>query len=492
MNDNNSKTLLDFQEYIEEVLTKRIQDLYLSDKVPWVVGYSGGKDSTATLQLVWNAVAKLPLEQRNHKTIYVISTNTLVEPPVVAKWVDNSLLKMRQAAGKQGLLFDINQLTPEFTDSYWVLLIGKGYPAPRPNFRWCTDRLKIKPADRFITRTIAKHGEVILVLGTRHAESSKRAFLMRQYEQKRVREYLSPTKKLINCLTYTPIEDWSDHDVWAYLLNYSNPWGQANEELLTMYEGATADGECPLVLDTNTPSCGNSRFGCWVCTMINEDKSMQAMIENDENKIWMKPLLNLRNELGNFPDRDKRDFRRMRGQILLHKDRAVHGPYTKKWREHWLRRLLETEKQIQEFATGDFKKIKLISDEELQWIRKIWVIEKHEFDDILPTIYEEVTGNKYPYCNDVKTVFGSNEWNLLREICDEDNTLFELQTILLDITQRHYGFIRRQGVMREIEGAIKRCYYEDENDAVRVAQEKKDLETKVKEADLQELLNARS
>ncbi|MCB1193045.1 MAG: hypothetical protein H7A23_12965 [Leptospiraceae bacterium] len=36
--------------------------------------------------------------------------------------------------------------------------------------------------------------------------------------------------------------------------------------------------ECPLVIDDTTPSCGNSRLGCWTCTVIDQDKSMGYMI----------------------------------------------------------------------------------------------------------------------------------------------------------------------------------------------------------------------
>jgi DNA sulfur modification protein DndC len=66
-------------------------------------------------------------------------------------------------------------LTPEVTDSFWVNMIGRGYPAPHSKFRWCTERMKIKPADKFILSKVAKHGEVVLILGQRRAESATRA-----------------------------------------------------------------------------------------------------------------------------------------------------------------------------------------------------------------------------------------------------------------------------------------------------------------------------
>jgi len=256
-----------------------IRELYLSDETPWVIGYSGGKDSTAILQLCWSAVAELPEDQRT-KPIYVISTDTLVENPIVALWVNRSLEQMHVAASEQNVPIRPNRLTPKVSDSFWVNLIGRGYPAPRLKFRWCTERLKIHPSNDFIRRVVQDSGEAILVLGTRKAESSKRAATMARHGKNAVRERLTPNSSMQNCLVYTPIEDWTNDDVWMYLMQRKNTWGYNNKDLLAMYRGATADGECPLVVDTNSPSCGNSRFGCWVCTLVEGDIWMFAMIRN--------------------------------------------------------------------------------------------------------------------------------------------------------------------------------------------------------------------
>ena len=190
----------------------------------------------------------------------------------------------------ESLPFVAHRLTPEVEDTFWVNLIGKGYPAPRHKFRWCTERLKIKPSNRFIRNVVRRNGEAILVLGTRKAESAKRASTMKKLEEQRVRDRLSPNANLPGCLVLSPIEDWSNDDVWLFLMQVDNPWGYRNKDLLTMYQGASEDGECPLVVDTSTPSCGDSRFGCWVCTLVDKDRSMTAMIQNDEEKEWMLPL----------------------------------------------------------------------------------------------------------------------------------------------------------------------------------------------------------
>src|SRR5437868_249857 len=297
-------------------LGEEIRELYLGDAVPWVVGYSGGKDSSAVLQLVWLAIRELPAHERK-KPIHVITTDTLVEQPLVAAWVDTSQARMREAAPGQGMPITPHKLTPEIEDSFWVNLIGKGYPAPRAKFRWCTERLKIRPSNKFIREVVRQNGEAILVLGTRKAESQKRAATMAKHEARRVRERLSPNSSLPNSLVSTPIEDWTNDDVWLYLMQVKNPWGHDNKSLLGMYQGASEGGECPLVVDTSTPSCGSSRFGCWVCTVVDKDRSMEAMIKNDEEKLWMTPLLELRNEMDKADDRDRRDFRRMNGNVQL-------------------------------------------------------------------------------------------------------------------------------------------------------------------------------
>jgi DNA sulfur modification protein DndC len=452
-----------------------ITNLYQADAIPWVVGYSGGKDSTATLQLVWQALANMPPEQRT-KPVHVITTDTLVENPVVSAWVNRSLEVMGAKAEELGLPIEPHKLTPELTDTFWVNLIGKGYPAPRPKFRWCTERLKIKPSNTFIRRMVRQHGEAILVLGTRKAESSTRSRVMTAHEAKRVRDRLSPNGKLPNSLVYTPIESWTSDEVWMYLMQVSNPWGHSNRDLLTMYQGATADGECPLVVDSSTPSCGDSRFGCWTCTLVDKDKSMTAMVTNDAEKEWMLPLLELRNELDLTDDRRLRDFRRMNGTVQLFHDRPIPGPYTQAARERWLRRLLEAQEHIRVNGPPDMGQVELISLDELQEIRRIWVVDKHEFEDRLPRIYEEVTGRPYPgQPLDETSPLGQVEVELLAEICGEDRLHFETVRELLDVERRRRHQLRRAGLFRELEEALARGFYRDEDDAVDHARKRRDI-----------------
>lgn len=473
-----------------ELAKQEIKELYLSDQVPWVIGYSGGKDSSAVLQLAWLAIQDLPPEQRV-KPVHVISTDTLVENPVVASWVNRSLIAMADAAAQQASPVQPHRLTPEASDTFWVNLIGRGYPAPRNKFRWCTERMKIKPSNTFIRNVVKENGEAILLLGTRKGESSRRAANMAKHQKNAIRDRLTPNASLTNCLIYTPIEDWTNDDVWLFLMREKNPWGYSNKDLLTMYRGATEDGECPLVVDTSTPSCGNSRFGCWVCTLVDEDKSMGAMIQNDEEKQWMQPLLMLRNELdfrsdaARATERGRRDFRRITGKLTYYAGAAedaklVHGPYKQAARAHWLKRVLQTQQWIRENGPEYVREIELITLEELQEIRRIWVVDKHEIEDLLPRLYEEAVGTSYPGPRiDDNLIFDGDTLELLREACgdDPDGLLFEMSRNLLDLERRYRSMASRRGLFEALSKTIERCFYDDENDALSRAREIHELRT---------------
>lgn len=452
-----------------------IKGLYLEDMIPWICGYSGGKDSTAVVQLVWMALSELPKEKLK-KTVHVISTDTLVESPVVALWATESLEKMKSAAEADHLPIVPHRLTPTTTNTFWVNLIGRGYPYPRRDFRWCTDRMKIDPSNRFIKKILDAESEAILVLGTRKAESAIRKATMESYEKKRYREHLSPNGSFPNSYVFTPIENWSNDNVWQFLMQHDNPWGHSNKDLMSMYSGASADGECPLVIDTSTPSCGNSRFGCWVCTMVTEDKSMAAMIQNDEEKSWMLPMLEFRNYIaGDWQtDRDRRDFRRRDGHLTWHNNRLVHGPYTKETREDFLRRLLRLERLVHTIGPDEIKNVPLITHEELQMIRHIWLEDFHEFEDMLPIIYEEETGDVYDDGTIIRNkYFGATEAKILDEVCSDicaDEELApQMMRALLDIEAKAAATSNKRNVIKNFEKEIKKASYKNETDAAEIA-----------------------
>ncbi len=431
-----------------------IREIYLSDARPWVVGYSGGKDSTTALQLIWTAIAALEPERRT-KPIYVISSDTLVETPVVSRYIDVSLERIAAAAAEQGMPVITHKVMPEVDRSFWVNMIGRGYPAPSRRFRWCTERLKIEPANDFIKSRVAEFGEVVMVLGVRSAESSTRAQVMSLHKIDGSR--LSRHSSLLNAFVYAPIADFSTDEVWTFLLQNQSPWGSDNRDLVAMYRNAQS-GECPLVVDTTTPSCGSSRFGCWVCTVVERDKAMEAMIDSGEE--WLTPLLEYRDMLSGTQDPLKkhefRDFRRKTGQVTFIKDtdRPIHGPYTLDFCRTLLRKLLETQIEVAKEAPVGEAPI-LIHEAELHEIRRLWRTERGDWPDTVPRLVREVLGRDLDWVAEDSVAFTADDGELLEAICGEHDVPTELVIKLLDIERASHGLKRRHAVHTRIEDAFR-------------------------------------
>ncbi|MDQ6975671.1 MAG: DNA phosphorothioation system sulfurtransferase DndC [Mariprofundaceae bacterium] len=330
-----------------------IRKQYLSDQRPWIVAYSGGKDSTLLLQLVYEMLLKLQAEGISLKPIHVISSDTLVEAPNVEDYLHSTLNILEQHAKTSSLPISVHRVTPEVSESFWSLLIGKGYPSPTRFFRWCTQRMKINPSKACIEAVAAKSGSVILLLGTRYDESSARKQSMQNRENNS--RGFHPHKNIANALIFSPIAKWTTDEVWEYLFsNNPPPWGSSHDFMLKLYKQANG-GECPLVLDINTPSCGGSRFGCWTCTVVSKDKSMQGFIETGEE--WMRPLNEFRDWLQAL--RDKPGARlpyRRNGQPGI-------GAFAPEVRKEILHRLLMVEQQVGRV---------LISNDELSVIQYQW------------------------------------------------------------------------------------------------------------------------
>lgn len=435
----NSRTLDDIH--------REIQEVYLENARPWVIGYSGGKDSTTALQLVWYALAELPPEKRKYP-VYVISSDTLVETPVIVSYITGTLDRIETTACEQQMPFQTDIVRPKIDDTFWVNLIGRGYPAPGPRFRWCTDRMKIRPANQFILNRVAEHGEVIMVLGVRRGESATRDQVLSLHRMKD--SLLSRHTTLLNAFVYTPVVDFTMEDIWMYLLSNPSPWGGDNRQLVTLYRNTSAQGECPLVVDETTPSCGNSRFGCWSCTVVRKDKAMEGLIDSGED--WMEPLLEFRDFLADTQDpKNKhgiREHRRRNGKITILKDKLIHGPYTLDFCKELLRRLLTTQQQVRQ--EGPDSDIELITDEELEEIRRIWRTERQDWQDAVRQIYTEVVGERDWIVDDI-TSFTEKDKEILEAICNENEIPVTLVAKLLDTERQMDGMSRRAGIQSRID-----------------------------------------
>lgn len=332
-----------------------LREQYEADNRPWVVAYSGGKDSTLVLQLVMELL--LELGPAAKKPVYVLSSDTRVEAPIVSEYVMDAMQRIEKSARARNLNLHTQLVFPELEEGFWAKLIGKGYPPPSRWFRWCTSNMKIKPSRRAIDNIVAKNGSVILLLGSRLDESSLRAQSINSFNNSE--RNLNPHHEIPDAMVFKPIVSWSTDEVWEYL--YTNPpaWGGSHDKIIQLYRQANG-GECPVVFDLDTPSCGGSRFGCWTCTVVKQDKSMEGFIATGEE--WMKPLNNFRQNLIIYRDADG-----MRSPVKRDGTPGA-GPFKNDSRKQILRELLQTEKQVG---------WELISAEELTAIQRIW---NTEFD----------------------------------------------------------------------------------------------------------------
>ncbi len=237
-----------------------LRELYRTDPRPWLVGFSGGKDSTMVASLIFDAVLAIPAEARQ-KEVAVVCTDTRIEIPAIVEMIETTLARMRKFSDDQGLNIEVRLLRPPAEESFWVNIIGRGYPPPNRTFRGCTQRLKIDPVNRFVEQRMGRWGEAVLHLGARRAESASRAQTL---GERPTRNGLTRHPDLPRVWVSNPIQFLSTEEVWAYLIQHPNPWGGDNRALFKLYSQA-GGGECPIQIDTSTPACGNSRFGCWTC-----------------------------------------------------------------------------------------------------------------------------------------------------------------------------------------------------------------------------------
>lgn len=407
-----------FNENTLEELIEEIQYVYKSDDRPWVIGYSGGKDSTTVVELVYKMLQSLPDWQR-HKNVYIVSSDTRIENPLIKIYLNKMNELIGKAAERDGLPIKAAMVMPPANNSFWANVIGRGFPTPRVNgtFRWCTDRLKINPSADYIREVIKLEGqEVVVLLGVRKAESEARR---RRIEGRELANRLMNRHETIqDAYVYNPIVELTTDDVWDVLLRLDGgrtPWGSNNNELVALYSDADS-GECPFAgihAGGQTQSCGNSRFGCWVCTVVKEDKSLNGFIRSGHRELI--PLAEFRTWLMSIRDIDEyREKKRRNGTVYRTKTgERGYGPFTWEARQLILTKLLETQKKMG---------YELISVEELKAIDEIWDSEMDLSRRKLVELYEKLTGVKLPWYQykepliDIETVMELEELAKLQDV----------------------------------------------------------------------------
>ena len=410
--------------FIEEII-QQLVTAYLdsSNSAPWFIAFSNGKDSSAMGYAIWKAVERIPIPLRKRK-VYFATSDTLLEHPEMKELMGYSYQHMNEVAKENGLPIEAFLVQPEMTAMKKML--GHGNPLPTPKGavnRWCTDLLKLKPMQKLQDRLIQQHGSIILMVGTRTEESQKRANSIKKHSVEG--EFIFPVKgeKQRADGTYAkymchPIVHLSTDDVWR-TITYARklPWRTRATTIRKMYEGA---GECPVQVDKSVgkPCGGSSRNGCVLCMMGggSNDQMLQAFIDKGEewathvNRLrklireslydarmrrpinhwrkkkmdWANPFLEdydvkkdewteankLKATREAFLEEDvqRQSFFKERSEGLCHDTTAVYpnlslAGYTLQARIFLFKAVMHTQK-----VAG----IQLVSDEEVQYIKKVW------------------------------------------------------------------------------------------------------------------------
>ena len=430
-----------------------ITDQYMysdTSERPWIIGFSGGKDSTVLLTLVWMAlekIRKMPNPFQLRRPVHVVCNDTMVENPVIAQYVEDVLVQIEIAARDQDLPVFVKKTTPQLEETFWINVIGKGYPVPNNTFRWCTDRLKVKPTSNFLYEQVDEKGEAIILLGTRYDESQKRGHSIKKHEIRGSR--LSKHATDSNTWVYAPIKELVLEEVWYIINTYKSPWGCDNSILFQIYADASADDyECPTVVTNKEhTSCGQSRFGCWTCTVVKKDKSMSSLVDNGQT--WLKPLLDFRNKL--VAERnisDNRADERRNGQPAIDEDGHKKGYYMAHYRARLLRELLQLQKEVQEAHPH----ITLITNQELVGIQVTWNrdgIFEYKVGDIYREVYHKELST-----HNLKSL-NATERRILKEICSDDIGYYHLIDNLLSIQETKSLMISKYGLHNDIEKRIE-------------------------------------
>ena len=432
-----------FEEYI--AIKQEMERVYLHDRRPWMIGYSGGKDSTLLCQLVFEMLEALP-EEKRWKPVYIVTSDTMVENPIVKAYMHKMSKAINEASTEKNLNVQAHIIYPEIRQTFWSLVIGLGYPTPEPpGFRWCTERLKINPSNTFTYNTIKKDGEIVILLGVRKAESAarSRSISSREIEGK----ILTPHPQIAKAYVYSPLSEIQNETVWEYLLQNDgkSAWNTDNNYLYNLYRGENLSEEDSVVGQVNKDNMkvtGNSRFGCWICTMVKEDKSLKNFIDHGASELI--PLRDFRNWLVELrANPDKRDYRRRNGSVYLTASGEFgRGPFTMETRKEILRRLLQLEVE-----TG----FELITLEELKMIDKLWEDEGDLSRRSLVEIYSEVKGSQLPWDDYRKAKYDEKTIELLHTLCKKYDVPFDLVSKLMISVDNSKFYTRSAVVAKNVE-----------------------------------------
>lgn len=342
---------------------------------PIAVAYSGGKDSTLVVKAYIEMLEALPAYQRV-RPVHILSCDTGLEFPNIIENLVSNCQEIQEYALVKNLPVTVHLLQPEVSQKYFPLLVGLGYLPPRRMTKWCVQRLKINVTQAIIRKLALEFECCIVVLGTRESESVSRSNSIRKHSNgnERYNSRANMVKsdnqlQVIRQLVYQTIRYFSTNAVWNAFEKDGFPWGLGYSRMKKLYKDAS--GECPLVADTSKQGTCGGRYGCYLCTLISEDKAMLSLLQNGYG--WMKPIHDYRKfmiSLAENPNmREQFMYDRKSGKILKEKSQ---GGFNKKGRRLLFSKLMKLRELIARTKPADLQ-FEVISDEEIEQIQKYWL-----------------------------------------------------------------------------------------------------------------------
>ncbi|MET0012000.1 phosphoadenosine phosphosulfate reductase family protein [Dehalococcoides mccartyi] len=327
-----------------------IQREYLKDDLPWSLAFSGGKDSSALLKLVYVALQNIG---KKLKPVTVVYCDTGVEIPIIRSFVIETLHSLQIEAEKNEIPIKTKIVTPSIEDKFFSKVIGRGYPSPTYQFRWCTDVLRIKPIRNYTNNF---NGKSIVLLGIRNGESSERDRALNKY---RIDDshYFRQSNNM-QALVFSPMLEYAVEDIWSVLKESSGPISIDVDKLQMFYRVLDSGN----IKELTSASLFNSkgRFGCWVCTVVRRDRAVEGLITDGTESL--SPLLEFRNWLSKIRyEPSYRLNKRRNGAIGL-------GPFTLDARREILDRLINAQNQTE---------WNLITEQEIEYIENQWSLDRN-------------------------------------------------------------------------------------------------------------------
>lgn len=355
-------------------VVKDIIDTYKDSSthgLPWKIPVSWGKDSSSVVQLVLEALFRMPASEWN-RPIHLVTADTRLELPPMLQVIRKNLLDFNEFSRQHGLPITVNVVEPSLEERFFTNLIGKGYTPPLggPVKRWCTPRLKLQPQARFDKAL----GPSVAVLGTRFGESISREKSMKKYAGESRYGHTADPK----VVSYTPIAHLTLKQVWDVLEN-GFWWGDNFQMLYDLYRASSFEEEYD---STQESALIGGRMGCAICFVVKRDRALENLIQNGFN--WLKPLKDYRIQVSavvNSPIyREPVPIDRRTAlpttRKAKHPDKVTMGGINQQGRQLLFDLLLETQEQlILGMERSGFNIVggyELISAEEQHWIKSWW------------------------------------------------------------------------------------------------------------------------